>query len=172
MDTPTISGDQGDGGEEWWKQFEDKKTEEKKKKKYAAEDEWPEFQNPDELFGLKNQNGVFIKPAPGQKRLFKYGGTYLKALKTCVYNYDVKFTGGDQYLETSTLTVEQIKKTRIGKLALARDELMWCVFKIYQNDKAEWESLRISGFLVVMIKVAQGETCNNELAKALLGCLQ
>jgi len=54
---------------------------------------------------------------------------------------------------------------------LARDTLMAYLFAIYQNEKEEWEMLRVSGFLAVMIQVAQGATCNNELAKALRDCL-
>ncbi len=164
------SGTGGNDGDEkkedeWWKQFEDKK-----KKKFDNPDKYPNFATPAELFSIKHGMAVFIK-APGKKASFRYGGAHLKAIRDLINAYDVVFKNGDQFLENTEKTVEEIRKTSIGKLALARDALMAYLFAIYQNEKGEWEMLRVSGFLEVMIAVAQGATCNNELAKELRKCL-
>jgi hypothetical protein len=163
-------GNGGSGGDErkeddWWKQFEDKK-----KKKFENQEKYPIFANPVELFSTRNAMAVFIR-APGKKASFRYGGAHLKALRDLINAYDIVFKNGDQYLENTDKTVEEIRRTPIGKLALARDALMAFLFSIYQNEKEEWEMLRVSGFLEIMIAVAQGETCNNILSKELRKCL-
>jgi len=164
---PGSGGDSGgDGGEDqWWKKFEEKKN-----KKFANPEKYPNFGTPSELFSIKNSMAVFIK-APAKKGCFRYNGAHLRRLRELIAEYDVRFKNGDQYLENTDKTVEEIRRTPLGKLALARDTLMAYLFAIYQNEKEEWEMLRVSGFLAVMIQVAQGATCNNELAKALRDCL-
>jgi hypothetical protein len=160
-DPGTSSG--GGGGDDWWKEFEDKN-----KKKFESKDQYPDFENPAELFSLKNQNSVHIRPG---KKQMPYGGQYLSRLRDLIDQYDIPFKGGDQYLENTNLSVDQLRKTPIGRLALARDELMAFLFNIYETDKGGWEALRVTGFLQWMIRVAQGETCNNELSKELRKCL-
>jgi len=167
MAEPLRRSSGGDGDDqEWWKKFES----DKKEKSYENKnDEFPHYDTPAQLFSLKNQNAVFIKSNPKQKLL--YHGRFKNELRNLIQEYNIKFTGGDRFLENATGSIQQIMKSPIGRLALARDTLMAFLFNIYQTDQAEWGYLRVSGFLSLMINVANGETCNNDLAKKLFECL-
>jgi len=78
---------------------------------------------------------------------------------------------GNPGLMITKMPVEQLRKRPLGKLSLVSDELKCCLFSICKTDREECHPLQVSGLLQIMIRLAQGETCNNELTAKLRECL-
>ena len=124
------------------------------------------------------------------KKTYRFAGECKTELVNLVNNYNIPFKGDvhldhvvqalSEQLQSRKGTQEQKDKllqaeldnTPAGKLSRARDSIIAFVFNLYQDHPGEYHSLRISGFTEILVQVKSGGTCNMELAKKLLACLQ